>query len=130
MFSNSFKNTYFYVSPSKIIAQNQFGILSFFVPDIFFFQLRKKLYQNFFGASIGFLFNLKIKGVGFKAKIIKMYKKFFLCLNIGYNHDINIQIPSGIRVSVVKGTSLIVSSKSFFSLKLFCGFVKKLKNVH
>jgi len=101
--------------------------------DIFLFKslfhLKKKLYRALLGISIGFLLKLKVEGIGFKAKMIKISKKDFLCLSIGYNHNINIQVPSNINVKIIKGTSLIVTSNSSHTLNFFGGFLRKFKNV-
>ena len=54
------------------------------------------------GASIGFLKELEIQGVGFKA----ILKGKQLDLSLGYSHPILHDIPEGIKVTVTDGTKL------------------------
>jgi len=98
-----------------------FGLLARFS----FFFLKKETYKLFQGVSVGFLIKLKIKGVGFKAKLYKMLNESFLFLGVGYNHDINIKIPPNIMINIIKETSLIITSCSFADTHLFIGFLNQ-----
>ena len=145
LFSKIFKNTFFYVNASKILIQGKFGALSFFslhVIDtcdrkkrvssyfpLFFLSLKRRLYRSFLGISIGFLLKLKIDGIGFKGKIVKTLSKKFLCLSIGYNHTVNIKVPLNINLNIIKGTTLVITSNSFFDINLFGGYLKRFKNI-
>lgn len=54
------------------------------------------------GASVGFLKELEIQGVGFKA----ILKGKQLDLSLGYSHAILHDIPEGIKITVTDGTKL------------------------
>ncbi len=58
------------------------------------------------GVSNGFQKVLQIEGVGYKASI----KGKTLVLSVGYSHDVNYNIPEGIKIEVdKKGTEIVVS---------------------
>jgi len=68
--------------------------------------LARSLINNLIhGVNIGFQKNLEIHGVGFKA--IKQSE--LLVLNLGYSHDINYKIPSGVKITIEDGTKIIVN---------------------
>lgn len=54
------------------------------------------------GASVGYLKELEIQGVGFKA----LLKGNQLDLSLGYSHPILHDIPTGVKVTVTDGTKL------------------------
>jgi large subunit ribosomal protein L6 len=56
------------------------------------------------GVTVGFSKDLEIQGVGFKANL----KGKQLDLALGYSHPIVMDIPEGIKVTVVEGTKLKV----------------------
>lgn len=56
------------------------------------------------GVSAGFVKDLEIQGVGFKAAVQGSNLK----LNLGFSHDINFPIPEGIKVTVADNTKLKV----------------------
>ena len=56
------------------------------------------------GVSAGFVKDLEIQGVGFKAAVQGSNLK----LNLGFSHDINFAIPDGIKVTVADNTKLKV----------------------
>ena len=57
------------------------------------------------GSSSGYEKTLELIGVGYRAAL----KGNQLNLQLGYSHDINFEIPDGIKVSVEKQTTLKVS---------------------
>jgi large subunit ribosomal protein L6 len=57
------------------------------------------------GASVGYIKQLEIQGVGFKANL----KGKQLDLALGYSHPILFDIPEGITVTVVEGTKLTIA---------------------
>ena len=57
------------------------------------------------GSSIGYKKVLELVGVGYRASI----KGSQLNLQLGYSHDINFDIPEGIKISVEKQTTLIIT---------------------
>ena len=56
------------------------------------------------GVTVGYLKELEIQGVGFKANL----KGKQLDLALGYSHPIVMDIPDGIKITVVEGTKLKV----------------------
>jgi large subunit ribosomal protein L6 len=54
------------------------------------------------GVNAGFVKDLEIQGVGFKAAV----QGSTLKLNLGFSHDILFPIPSGIKVSVAENTKV------------------------
>jgi large subunit ribosomal protein L6 len=54
------------------------------------------------GVSTGFVKDLEIQGVGFKAAV----KGPILDLNLGFSHDIHFPIPQGIKVTVAENTKI------------------------
>jgi large subunit ribosomal protein L6 len=56
------------------------------------------------GVSSGYVKNLEIQGVGFKAAV----KGKVLNLNLGYSHEINHPIPDNLKVTVAENTKLKV----------------------
>ena len=56
------------------------------------------------GVTVGFSKDLEIQGVGFKANL----KGKQLDLALGYSHPILMDIPEGIKITVVEGTRLKV----------------------
>ncbi|MDQ3625268.1 MAG: 50S ribosomal protein L6 [Verrucomicrobiota bacterium] len=56
------------------------------------------------GVSAGFVKDLEIQGVGFKAAVQGKNLK----LNLGYSHDINFPIPEGIKITVAENTKVKV----------------------
>ncbi len=56
------------------------------------------------GVSRGFVRELEIQGVGFKAVL----KGRSLDLSLGYSHTISYQVPEGIEVRVSEGTAIAV----------------------
>jgi len=58
------------------------------------------------GVSKGFQKVLQIEGVGYKASV----KGKTLVLSVGYSHDVNYNIPDGIKIEVdKKGTEIVIS---------------------
>ena len=56
------------------------------------------------GVTVGFSKELEIQGVGFKANL----KGKQLDLALGYSHPILMDIPEGIKITVIEGTQLKV----------------------
>jgi len=57
------------------------------------------------GSSVGFEKILELSGVGYRAAI----KGNQLNLQLGYSHDINFNIPSGIKITVEKQTTIKIT---------------------
>ena len=54
------------------------------------------------GVSAGFVKDLEIQGVGFKAAV----KGPILDLNLGFSHDLHFPIPAGIKITVAENTKI------------------------
>ncbi len=54
------------------------------------------------GVSAGFVKDLEIQGVGFKAAV----QGAILKLNLGYSHDILFPIPAGLKITVAENTKI------------------------
>lgn len=57
------------------------------------------------GVSEGFKKQLDIIGVGYRAQL----QGNKLIISAGYSHDVEFEVPSNLKVEVVKGTTVIVS---------------------
>jgi len=75
------------------------------------------------GVKQGFKKTLEIKGVGYKASV----KDGFLNLSLGYSHDIKIEVPDNIAISIIKATTIELSSYDKEMLGLFASNIKKLR---
>ncbi len=54
------------------------------------------------GVNTGFVKDLEIQGVGFKAAV----KGPILDLNLGFSHDLHFPIPAGIKITVAENTKI------------------------
>ena len=71
-----------------------------------FYGLTRSLVNNMvLGVSKGFTKSLSLVGVGYRAAL----KGKQLNLQLGYSHDIDFDIPEGIKISVEKQTTLKIS---------------------
>ena len=69
------------------------------------FGLSRALLNNMIqGVTNGYVKDLEIQGVGFKAAV----KGSILNLNLGYSHEINHPIPQGLKVTVAENTKVKV----------------------
>jgi large subunit ribosomal protein L6 len=69
------------------------------------FGLSRALINNMvIGVYQGYVKDLEIQGVGFKAAV----KGKILQLNLGYSHEINHPIPDGLKVTVAENTKIKV----------------------
>ena len=69
------------------------------------FGLSRSLINNMVkGVADGYVKDLEIQGVGFKAAV----KGKVLNLNLGYSHEINHPIPEGLKVTVAENTKVKV----------------------
>ena len=74
------------------------------------------------GSSVGYEKVLELVGVGYRAAL----KGKQLNLQLGYSHDINFEIPDGIKITVDKQTTLKVSG---FDKQLVGIVVSKIKSL-
>lgn len=63
---------------------------------------RALVYNMVVGVSTGFVKDLEIQGVGFKAAV----QGAILKLNLGFSHDVLFPIPEGLKVTVTENTKI------------------------
>ena len=66
---------------------------------------RSILSNALYGVSYGYEKTLEMSGVGYRASI----KGNYLNLQLGYSHDINYEIPKGVKLSVEKQTVIKIN---------------------
>jgi large subunit ribosomal protein L6 len=75
------------------------------------------------GASLGYEKNLELIGVGYRAAL----KGKQLNLQLGFSHDINFNIPEGIKVTVDKQTILKITGSDKQLVGMVCSKIKSLR---
>ena len=94
--------------PSGVSGKVEGNTVTFECPDRqngALFGLSRALVNNMVqGVSAGYVKDLEIQGVGFKAAV----KGTVLNLNLGYSHEINHPIPEGLEVTVAENTKVKV----------------------
>lgn len=83
------------------------------------------LKRNLKGLSQKFKLNLYLNGIGFKVNKIENR----LVFKLGYSHDIIMDIPDGIEVSIVKMVQIIIYGSNWENLTQFAHSIKRLKKV-
>ena len=79
------------------------------------------------GISQKFKVNIFLNGLGFKAKLDQC--KDNLVFRLGYSHDIILNIPENIEVSILKPTQITLHGADWGKLTQFAHSIKKLKKV-
>lgn len=67
--------------------------------------IRNTLKNMIFGVANGYLIELEIQGVGYKAQL----QGSTLVLSLGFSHEVRYEIPAGIKVEVAGATEVKVS---------------------
>jgi large subunit ribosomal protein L6 len=138
------KNVKINIENNKIYFEGLLGKLSLnYINEILFFfkknqlililnsQKDKKSILNLYNKLIklkikgvlqGFKLNLILRGIGFKALV----ENNTLILKLGFSHNINVNIPSNIKV-ISQTNNLIFSSTDFIFLTQFVHFIKNHK---
>jgi large subunit ribosomal protein L6 len=75
------------------------------------------------GVSEGFKKQLDIIGVGYRAQLSGKT----LVVSAGYSHDVNKEIPAGVKVEVIKGTTLIISGADARTVGQFAAEVRDIR---
>ena len=75
------------------------------------------------GASKGYLKTLELVGVGYRASL----KGKQLNLQLGFSHDINFDIPEGIKIVVEKQTILKISGSDKQEVGMIASKIKSLR---
>ena len=77
------------------------------------------------GSSSGYQKTLELVGVGYRAAI----KGNQLNLQLGYSHDINFDIPEGIKISVEKQTTLKITGSDKQQVGALASKLKTLRKI-
>ena len=83
---------------------------------------RSLLNRAVLGDSVGFERVLELSGVGFRANL----KGEILSLQLGFSHDVNYKIPTGIKLTVEKQTVIKVSG---INKELVGKVISEIKNL-
>ena len=75
------------------------------------------------GSSTGYEKTLELIGVGYRAAL----KEKVLNLQLGYSHDINFDIPEGIKIVVEKQTTIKVSGSDKQQVGMVCSKIKSFR---
>ena len=75
------------------------------------------------GSSTGYEKTLELVGVGYRAAL----KGKQLNLQLGYSHDINYDIPEGIKIEVEKQTTIKVSGSDKQQVGMVCSKIKSFR---
>jgi len=92
------------------------------VLGLYYSILKKKLQ----GIIQNFKKILILKGLGFKV----FKEKEQLIFKLGYSHDVIVNIPSDIKVELLKANQFILYSSDWEKLTQFCANLKKLRKVN
>ena len=88
--------------------------------------LNRSLINNaIIGISKGYSKTLELTGVGFRAAL----KGNILNLQLGFSHDINYQIPEGIKIAVEKQTTIKISGSDKQLVGSVASKIKSFKKI-
>ena len=88
--------------------------------------MKRSLINNaIIGSSVGYEKILELVGVGFRAAL----KGNILNLQLGYSHDINFDIPEGIKIMVEKQTILKISGSDKQLVGAIASKIKTLRKI-
>lgn len=73
------------------------------------------------GVANGFTRNLEIQGVGFRAAVQGKQ----LVLNLGFSHEVKMDIPEGLQVAAPKPTELIVTGSNKQKVGHFAALIRE-----
>ena len=86
--------------------------------------MKRSLINNaVIGSSVGYEKTLELVGVGYRAAL----KGNQLNLQLGYSHDINFDIPEGIKITVEKQTTIKVSGSDKQVVGMVCSKIKSFR---
>lgn len=75
------------------------------------------------GVSKGYTKTLKIVGIGYRCAL----KGSTLTLNVGYSHEVNLEVPSNVQVTVPDNTTINVSGIDKQDVGQFAALVRAVK---
>ncbi len=84
---------------------------------------RSLLNNAIIGASIGYEKILELTGVGFRAAL----KGEILNMQLGFSHDVNFDIPKGIKITVEKQTTLKISGSNKQQVGMVASQIKSIR---
>ena len=84
---------------------------------------RSLLNNAIIGASSGYEKILELTGVGFRAAL----KGNILNMQLGFRHDINFDIPDGIKIAVEKQTTLKISGSNKQQVGMVASQIKSIR---
>ena len=84
---------------------------------------RSLLNNAIIGASSGYEKILELTGVGFRAAL----KGNILNMQLGFSHDINFEIPNGIKIVVEKQTTLKISGSNKQQVGMVSSQIKSIR---
>ena len=84
---------------------------------------RSLLNNAIIGASSGYEKILELTGVGFRAAL----KGNILNMQLGFSHDINFDIPDGIKIAVEKQTTLKISGSNKQQVGMVASQIKSIR---
>ena len=84
---------------------------------------RSLLNNAIIGASAGYEKELELSGVGFRAAL----KGKVLNMQLGFSHDINYDIPEGIKVAVEKQTTIKISGSNKQQVGMVASQIKSFR---
>ncbi|MDC3043400.1 50S ribosomal protein L6 [Candidatus Pelagibacter sp.] len=84
---------------------------------------RSLLNNAIIGASSGYEKTLELTGVGFRAAL----KGNVLNMQLGFSHDINYDIPEGIKIAVEKQTTLKISGPNKQQVGMVASQIKSIR---
>ena len=84
---------------------------------------RSLLNNAIIGASSGYEKILELTGVGFRAAL----KGEILNMQLGFSHDINFDIPKGIKITVEKQTTLKISGSNKQQVGMVASQIKSIR---
>ena len=84
---------------------------------------RSLLNNAIIGASNGYEKVLELSGVGFRAAL----KGKILNMQLGFSHDINYQIPDGIKILVEKQTTIKISGSNKQQVGMVASQIKSIR---
>ena len=84
---------------------------------------RSLLNNAIIGASSGYEKILELTGVGFRASL----KGNILNMQLGFSHDINYEIPVGIKITVEKQTTLKISGSNKQQVGMVASQIKSIR---
>jgi ribosomal protein L6P/L9E len=87
--------------------------------------VRALLHNSIQGVSGGHQTTLTLKGVGYRGALIEDGK--MLELKVGFNHNVNAEIPEGVEVSMTNPTLFEVKCIDKEKMGLFCARVRRLR---